>query len=89
MAPNVKKKAFRAIGCFGLTGTLNKSTTTFGFPGASGEDSVSTSSLNNIGYIVSNDTRDHVQSPTRGMFLNFKNQFYRSWAGSDYKFENT
>ena len=64
-----------------------KSTTTFGFPGVSGQDSVSKSILNNIGYIISNDTRDHVQYPTRGMFLNFKNQFYRSWVGSDYEFE--
>jgi outer membrane protein assembly factor BamA len=72
---------------FGPTGSFIKSTTTFGFPGVSGEDSVMQSNLNNVGYIISNDTRDHVQYPTRGMFLNFKNQFYRSWAGSDYKFE--
>jgi hemolysin activation/secretion protein len=70
----------------GPTSSFIKSTTTFGFPGASGEDSVNLSSLNNVGYIISNDTRDHVQNPVRGMFLNFKNQFYRSWVGSDYEF---
>jgi len=72
---------------FGPTASFIKSTTTFDFPNASGEDSVSKSTLNNIGYIITNDTRDHVQNPTRGMFLNFKNQFYRNWAGSDFEFE--
>jgi outer membrane protein assembly factor BamA len=72
---------------FGPTGSFIKSTTTFAFPGASGQDSVIKSNLNAIGYIISNDTRDHVQYPARGMFLNFKNQFYRDWAGSDYEFE--
>ena len=70
----------------GPTGSFIKATTTFSFPGVSGQDSVSKSILNNIGYIISNDTRDHVQYPTKGMFLNFKNQFYRNWIGSDYEF---
>jgi outer membrane protein assembly factor BamA len=82
----VQRNIFNRV-YFGPTATLIKSTTTFAFPGVSGEDSVSKSNLNSIGYIFSNDTRDHVQSPTRGMFANFKNQFYREWAGSDYKFE--
>ena len=82
----VQRNIFRRI-YVGPTGTFNKSTTTFGFPDASGKDSVTTSNLNNVGYIISNDTRDHVQYPTRGMFLTFKNQFFRSWVGSDYKFE--
>src|SRR6185369_2246262 len=72
---------------FGPTTTLMKSTTTFGFPGASGEDSVHRADLNDIGFVITNDTRDHVQYPTRGMFLNFKNQFYRDWIGSGYNFE--
>lgn len=71
---------------FGPTGSFIKSTTTFGLPGVSGEDSVTNSKLNNVGYIISNDTRDHVQNPVGGMFLNFKNQFYRSWVGSDFEF---
>jgi outer membrane protein assembly factor BamA len=71
----------------GPTGSFINSTTTFGIPAVSGEDSVSISKLNNVGYIISNDTRDHVQYPSRGMFVNFKNQFYRSWVGSDYGFE--
>ncbi|HMG90305.1 MAG TPA: BamA/TamA family outer membrane protein [Chryseolinea sp.] len=81
-----QRKIFRHL-YLGPTGTFIKSTTTFGIPDVSGQDSVSKSNLNSIGYILSNDTRDHVQYPTRGMFVNFKNQFYGSWVGSDYGFE--
>jgi len=82
----LQRNIFKRI-YLGPTASFIKSTTTFGIPDASGQDSVTRSTLNNIGYIVSNDTRDHVQYPTRGMFLNFKNQFYGSWVGSDYGFE--
>jgi outer membrane protein assembly factor BamA len=82
----VQRNIFKRI-YLGPTASFIKSTTTFSFPDASGHDSVSKSNLNSIGYIITNDTRDHVQYPTRGMFLNFKNQFYRSWAGSDFEFE--
>ena len=81
----VQRNIFKRI-YFGPTGSFIKATTTFSFPGVDGQDSVNKSILNNIGYIISNDTRDHVQYPTRGMFLNFKNQFYRTWIGSDYDF---
>jgi outer membrane protein assembly factor BamA len=81
----IQRNIFRRI-YFGPTGSFIKSTTTFSFPDVSGKDSVSKSILNNIGYVISNDTRDHVQNPTHGMFLNFKNQFYRNWIGSDYEF---
>jgi len=82
----VQRNIFKRI-YLGPTSSFIKSTTTFGIPDVSGQDSVTESNLNNIGYIISNDTRDHVQYPTRGMFLSFKNQFYRSWIGSDYGFE--
>ncbi len=81
----VQRNIFKRI-YFGPTGSFIKSTTTFSFPGVSGQDSVNKSILNSIGYIISNDTRDHVQYPTNGMFLNFKNQFYRNWIGSNYEF---
>jgi len=81
----VQRNIFRRI-YLGPTGSFVKSTTTFDLPGESGEDSVSISQLNNVGYVISNDTRDHVQNPTRGMFLNFKNQFYRNWVNSDFEF---
>src|SRR5436190_9083386 len=82
----VQRNVFKRI-YFGPTASLIKSNTTFGFPGTSGEDSVKRSNLNNIGYVISNDTRNHVQYPVRGMFVNFANQFYRSWVGSNYEFE--
>jgi outer membrane protein assembly factor BamA len=85
VALQVQRNIFKRI-YFGPTASFIKATTTFSFPNAEGQDSVSESNLNNIGYIISNDTRDHVQYPTRGMFLNFKNQFYRNWIGSDYEF---
>jgi len=81
----LQRKIFRRV-YFGPTGSFIKSSTTFAFPGANGQDSVTRSILNNVGYIITNDTRDHVQYPTHGMFLNFKNQFYRNWIGSDYEF---
>jgi outer membrane protein assembly factor BamA len=82
----LQRNVFRRI-YIGPSAAFINSTTAFNFPDTSGEDSVMQSNLNNVGYIISNDTRDHVQYPTRGMFLNFKNHFYRSWAGSDYEFE--
>jgi len=82
----VQRNIFKRL-YFGPTTSFIKSTTSFGFPDASGHDSASKSKLNNIGYVITNDTRNHVQSPSRGMFLNFKNQFYRSWVGSDFEFE--
>jgi outer membrane protein assembly factor BamA len=81
----VQRNIFKRV-YFGPTGSFIKASTTFSFPDAAGQDSVSHSILNNIGYIITNDTRDHVQYPTKGMFLNFKNQFYRNWIGSDYEF---
>jgi outer membrane protein assembly factor BamA len=82
----VQRNVFKRI-YVGPTAAWTKATTTFGFPGTSGEDSTHHAALNYIGYILSNDTRDHVQYPTRGMFVNFKNQFYRDWVGSSYNFE--
>ncbi len=85
VALQLQRNIFKRV-YFGPTASFIKATTTFSFPNVEGQDSVSESNLNNIGYIISNDTRDHVQYPTRGMFLNFKNQFYRTWIGSDYEF---
>lgn len=81
----LQRKVFRRVYA-GVTGTYMASTTTFNFPNELGGDSTHKSALNNIGYILSNDTRDNVNYPVRGMFLNFKNQFYQNWVGSDYDF---
>ena len=49
-------------------------------------DSLDTRKMSNIGYIFSQDSRDNVYFPTKGIFMNFKNQFYRDWTGSDDNF---
>jgi len=81
----VQRKVYKRI-YVGPTGSLINSTTTYGFPGTTGEDSMTISKLNSVGYIICNDSRDHVMYPSKGLFLNFKNQFYRSWIGSDFEF---
>jgi hypothetical protein len=70
----------------GLIGQYVNAETTFANPNSAGEDSSSKSRMNNIGYILSNDTRDDVNYPVNGIFFNFKNQFYRDWVGSDHNF---
>jgi outer membrane protein assembly factor BamA len=82
----VQRNIFKRV-YLGPTATFVKSTTTYGVSDLLGKDSITVNSLNNVGYIISNDTRDHVQYPTRGMFMTFKNQFYRDWIGSDHAFE--
>ncbi|MGQ7945911.1 BamA/TamA family outer membrane protein [Flavobacterium sp. WC2509] len=49
-------------------------------------DSLDIKKLNNIGYVISQDNRDNIQFPAKGIFMNFKNQFYRDWIGSDSEF---
>ena len=50
------------------------------------DDSLDERKMNNIGYVLSQDSRDNVYFPTTGNFVNFKNQFYRDWIGSDNDF---
>jgi outer membrane protein assembly factor BamA len=49
--------------------------TIFTNPNSSGEDSSQQSKLNNIGYILSNDTRNDVNYPGHGIFFNYKINF--------------
>jgi hypothetical protein len=70
----------------GLTGSYLRATTAFGIKNVSGGDSVSINTLNFLGYILSNDSRNNVHFPVAGIFFNFKNQFYRNWTGSDHNF---
>lgn len=49
-------------------------------------DSLDNRKMSNIGYIFSQDSRDNVYFPVKGIFMNFKNQFYRDWTGSDNEF---
>jgi hypothetical protein len=65
----------------GLYTEYNQSTTEFDLG-----DSIDVRNINNIGYIFSQDSRNNVYYPATGLFLNFKNQFYRDWYGSDNNF---
>ena len=66
----------------GLYAEYNKTITYF----TDRNDSLDVKKMNNIGYVISQDSRDNVLFPTEGVFMNFKNQFYMNWLGSDVEF---
>ena len=43
--------------------------------------------MNNLGIVVSHDSRDFIYNPHRGDYLNFKTAHYRDGLGSDYNFD--
>ena len=58
-------------------------TTTFdGIPDAQ------TLNMNNLGFVISHDTRDFIYNPHTGDYLNFKTGFNREAWGSDYEFSD-
>lgn len=67
----------------GFYGEYNNTQTYF----SAEADSVDERKLSNIGYVISQDSRDDIQFPTKGIFMNFKSQFYRDWTGSDNDFD--
>jgi outer membrane protein assembly factor BamA len=77
----VQRKIWRRIYA-GLYGEYNDTKTYFN----AHNDSLDERNLSNVGYVISNDGRNDVQFPTKGIFVNFKNQFYREWTGSDNNF---
>jgi outer membrane protein assembly factor BamA len=77
----IQRKVWRRIYA-GLYGEYNNTKTYFNSHG----DSLDERNLSNLGYVISNDARNDVQFPTKGIFVNFKNQFYRKWTGSDNDF---
>ena len=66
----------------GLYGAYNYTKTYF----TSHNDSLDVRRMSNMGYVISNDSRNNVQFPSRGVFLNYLHQFYRDWTGSDNNF---
>jgi outer membrane protein assembly factor BamA len=77
----VQRKIWRRIYA-GFCGEYNTTKTYF----ASHADSLDERKLSNLGYLLSNDSRNNIQYPATGIFMNFKNQFYREWTGSDNDF---
>ncbi len=53
-------------------------------------DSIPTDSrkMNNLGYLLNFDKRDHQMNPYEGYNIAFKNEFYREWMGSGNNFNN-
>jgi len=43
--------------------------------------------MNNIGYLLNYDMREHQVNPYNGYNIEFKNNFYRDWIGSDNNFQ--
>ncbi|POY36611.1 hypothetical protein C3K47_09555 [Solitalea longa] len=76
-----QRKVYKRIYA-GLYGEYNKTKTIFN----AYNDSVDVQNMSNIGYVISQDSRDDVYFPTTGIFMNFKNQFYREWLGTDNNF---
>jgi outer membrane protein assembly factor BamA len=44
--------------------------------------------MNNIGFVLVKDSRDNIYNPSTGTNMNLKTGHYRSFLGSDYKFDN-
>jgi hypothetical protein len=54
-----------------------------------GENSEPTkTNMNNLGLVISHDTRDFIYNPYHGDYLNLKTAHYRDTWGSDFKFDN-
>ena len=51
-----------------------------------GEDPITTN-MNNMGFIISHDTRDLIYNPMHGDYMDFKTGHYRETLGSDYIFD--
>ncbi len=43
--------------------------------------------MNNIGYLINLDKREHQMNPYEGFNISIKNDFYREWLNSSYNFE--
>jgi len=48
-----------------------------------------TVNMNNFGYLLNFDKRDHQMNPYGGYNIEFKQAFYAPWLNSDYTFNNT
>lgn len=72
----------------GLEGVLNKATTVFDVENpATGQDLISKANLNSLGYNFLYDSRDHVNFPIKGFFIQYKNSFVRDAIGATENFD--
>jgi outer membrane protein assembly factor BamA len=72
----------------GLEGTLNKSITVYEVEDPIYEENpTSKANLNSLGYNFLYDSRDHVNFPTKGFFIQYKNSYVREAFGATEKFD--
>jgi hypothetical protein len=70
----------------GIEGFFNSAETTYDLP--IGEIKPTTSAtMNSLGYTLQFDSRDDVNFPVSGYFVNFKNRFVREWIGASVDFD--
>lgn len=66
---------------------LNKANTEYDFPDSeTGENITSVAQMNSLGYTLLYDSRDHVNHPTKGFFIQYKNRFIREALGASDNF---
>jgi hypothetical protein len=70
---------------FGLRYRNQKAKTKYEVEGETGDPEKQ--NMNNLGAVVSHDTRDFIYNPYRGDYMNFKTAHYRDAWGSDYIFD--
>jgi len=72
----------------GIEATLSDATTTFDIKNPiTGENIRSEAQMNMVGYNLLYDSRDNVNFPVEGFFVQFSNNFVREWLGSSNNFE--
>lgn len=83
----VERKVYKQLYA-GLTGVYSVAQTKFDIPDFF-PDSLKTDNrnMNNLGYRLNYDNREHQINPYGGFNVEFKNQYYRNWMGSDNNFE--
>jgi len=78
----VKRKVYKKFYAGGF-GCISMAKTTYDIPNPiTGQDIVDKRSMNNIGYILSYDTRDNQMNPYKGFKFNWKHSFFEEWLGS-------
>lgn len=86
MLLDIKRRLMRNL-YVGIEGILNKSETVYEFEDPdTGEKLTSKANLNNLGYNFLYDSRDHVNFPTNGFFIQYKNSFVREAFGATENF---
>lgn len=71
----------------GLEGTIYSASTKYEIENPTGEDVTSNSDMNSLGYNFSYDSRDNVNFPINGFFIEYKNNFIREVFGSTSEFD--